>query len=395
MNIMIFNDLGSLNSDHLNSASNFCIFSILTKTPSVMKKNLLTLIAFLLFLPAIAQITITSDDIVGAGATVILGVDTTSPFTAGPGGADQNWDFSSVLTQAYDTMWFMNPGQTTFPDAYPAANLAARIYMEDAFMYFNSNSQEFSILGGMMRMDELPGLDLYAPITPKEVIAAFPMDYLDNYTQSFVQEIRAPNPIPALGFDSVMIKMYTTQTTIVDAWGTVTTPLGSFEALRVRDNSTMIDSIFAFMLGSWNLLETDGDVDEDYSWWTDEPGIGYPVLELNVDTETGFVEDVYFLKQEPVYGVSEPALERSAMVLYPNPCSDVVRLRYLIHDIGYLKSDLFDISGRKILELINQNLMPGDHEIEIDVSSLSNGMYFVRAQVGNSVEVQKLVVTNH
>jgi len=359
-----------------------------------MKKNLLTLIALLLFLPAMAQITITSNDVIGAGATVILGVDTTSPFTAGPGGADQNWDFSALLTQAYDTMWFMNPNQTTFPDAYPAANLAARIQMEDAFMYFISNSQEFSVLGGMMRMDELPGLDLYAPITPKEVIAAFPMDYLDNYTQSFVQEIKAPNPTPALGFDSIMIRMYTTQTTVVDAWGTVTTPLGSFEALRTRDNSTIIDSIFAFMFGAWNLLETDGDIDEMYSWWTDEPGIGYPVLEVDIDTETGYVYDAFFLKQEPIYGVSEPALEQTAMVLYPNPCSDVVRLRYLIHDIGYLKSDLFDISGRKIRELVNQKLVPGEHEIEIDVSGLPDGMYFVRVQAGNSVGVQKLVVNN-
>ena len=367
-----------------------------------MKKNLLSLIALVLVIPAMAQITITSEDAVGAGATVILGVDTTSLFTAGPGGADQNWDFSALLTQAYDTMWFMNPNQTPFPDAYPAANLAAKIYMEDAFMYFNSNSQEFSVLGGMMRLDELPGLDLYAPIKPKEVIIGFPMDYLDNYTQSFVQEIKAPNPTPALGFDSVMIKMYTTQTTVVDAWGTVTTPLGSYEALRTRDNSTTIDSIFAYMLGGWTFLEIDGDMDEAYSWWTDEPGIGYPVLEVNLDTESGFADDVFFLKQEPIYGVSEPALEQSAMVLYPNPCSAVLHLRYLIHDpsttlgtgSGYLKSDLFDISGRKIHELFNQKLVPGEHEIEIDVSTLSNGMYFVRAQVENSVVVQKLLVNN-
>jgi hypothetical protein len=78
-------------------------------------------------------------------------------------------------------------------------------------------------------------------------------------------------------------------------------------------------------------------------------------------------------------------------LIQPNPCSGAVRLRYLIHDSGYLKSDLFGISGIKIRELVHQEVYPGEYEVEIDVSLLPAGIYFVRMQVSNQIAVRKLV----
>ena len=163
-----------------------------------MKKDLLTFLFCVFIIPGLAQITVESDDIISAGKVAVLGVDTTSNFSPGNGGENQTWDFSSVLTQEYDTMWFMLPDQTPYPDAFPEANLALRIFLEGAFMYLSHTAQEISALGGMVSFPELPGMELRAPIIPKQVIAAFPMNYLDNYTQSFVQEIKVANTIPAL-----------------------------------------------------------------------------------------------------------------------------------------------------------------------------------------------------
>jgi len=68
-----------------------------------------------------------------------------------------------------------------------------------------------------------------------------------------------------------------------------------------------------------------------------------------------------------------------------------VYLRYLIHDIGYLISDLYSIDGRKIRELVNQELPAGNHEIEIDVSDLPAGMYYFRIRAGDKVGGGKMV----
>ena len=86
--------------------------------------------------------------------------------------------------------------------------------------------------------------------------------------------------------------------------------------------------------------------------------------------------------------------------IYPNPCSGTARLRYLIHDpsaslgtgSGYLISDLYSIDGRMIREIIRQEVMPGEHEVEIDVSDLPAGVYLVKMQHGKFSEVQKLIV---
>ena len=52
------------------------------------------------------------------------------------------------------------------------------------------------------------------------------------------------------------------------------------------------------------------------------------------------------------------------------------------------------ISGHKICELVSQEVLPGEHEIELDVSNLPDGVYFVRMQTAGSTAVQKLVVAH-
>ncbi len=365
-----------------------------------MKKNLLTLIGLFLIFPAAAQITVTSDHIVGAGATVVQGIDTITPLTPGGGGANQSWDFTSVVVQDYDTMWFMLPEETPYPSAYPSANLAAEIYQEEMFVFFNSNTQEMALLGGAW-IEESTIPPVIAPITPKSVIAAWPMDYLDNYTESYVQEFKFPTPLP-LSMDSIWIKFYTDKTTVVDAWGTITTPLGTYEALRVRENTSDKDSIWAYMRGGWTLVEAESKIDENYSWWTNDPDIGFPIVELNIDTGTGLPDDIFFLLHEPVYGIGEPAVAGSVMAIFPNPALDHLTIRYRVPDpsttlgtgSGYRMIDLYSIEGRKIRELVNEEMPAGTHEMEIDVSDLPAGVYFIRVQAGSEIAVRKLIVAD-
>ena len=76
----------------------------------------------------------------------------------------------------------------------------------------------------------------------------------------------------------------------------------------------------------------------------------------------------------------------------PNPCSGTTCLRYQISDTRYLISDLFDISGRKICELLNEKKMPGEYNLEIDVSDLPDGIYIVKMRAGNEIALVKVLV---
>jgi len=99
------------------------------------------------------------------------------------------------------------------------------------------------------------------------------------------------------------------------------------------------------------------------------------------------------------YAVEDNWGIESDISVYPNPCSGSTRLRYHlprqrqgISDKRYLISDLYSISGKWIKRLLNEEMMPGEYEMEIDVRNLPPGIYFIRMQAGEQVGVQKLVV---
>ncbi len=138
---------------------------------------------------------------------------------------------------------------------------------------------------------------------------------------------------------------------------------------------------------------------------------GIPVMKERIDSIRYYYDHHLFPDDDPPYALAEhgEGLESDDLLLYPNPCSSVARLRYLIHDpstefilskaevLGtgsrYLICDLYSISGRKIRIIMEEEKLPGEHEIEVDVSDLPAGVYFVRLQAGGQIVTKKLIVT--
>jgi hypothetical protein len=82
------------------------------------------------------------------------------------------------------------------------------------------------------------------------------------------------------------------------------------------------------------------------------------------------------------------------LAIYPNPCSSATQIRFTIYDERLVISDLFEISGVRVKRLLNELRKPGTYEMEIDLSDLPAGMYFVRLHLGNEVITRKLVKIN-
>ena len=86
--------------------------------------------------------------------------------------------------------------------------------------------------------------------------------------------------------------------------------------------------------------------------------------------------------------------EISGLVVYPNPCSSATRIRFTIDDQRFANCDLFKIDGSMIEGLLNEEMMPGSHEVEVDLSGQPAGIYFIRIQAGDDVFTRKLVKIN-
>ena len=51
---------------------------------------------------------------------------------------------------------------------------------------------------------------------------------------------------------------------------------------------------------------------------------------------------------------------------------------------GYVQISIYDLNGRKVLDLIDDYIEFGTHSITIDSKGLSSGMYFYNLQVRDS-----------
>ena len=111
---------------------------------------------------------------------------------------------------------------------------------------------------------------------------------------------------------------------------------------------------------------------------------------LDQEPQTGI--NYYRLKQVDVDGtikysemISIEFEKRfSEISIIPNPALENAILSFKFDDATLLNIDLFDVTGRKISEII-YNAKQGNNQVNLDLSSFSKGLYFLK--ISNSGEV--------
>ncbi len=88
---------------------------------------------------------------------------------------------------------------------------------------------------------------------------------------------------------------------------------------------------------------------------------------------------------------SKPALT-SVFQNYPNPVRTITNIPFTLHDAGHVTVRLYDLIGRLISTIVDQNYPIGDYKFPVDFSSLPSGVYFYRITVPGIKTSKKLVV---
>ena len=68
---------------------------------------------------------------------------------------------------------------------------------------------------------------------------------------------------------------------------------------------------------------------------------------------------------------------------YPNPFNPSTVISYRLPVIGYVTLKVFDLLGREIATLVNEEKPAGEYEVEFDGSALTSGIYFYQLKAGN------------
>jgi hypothetical protein len=77
---------------------------------------------------------------------------------------------------------------------------------------------------------------------------------------------------------------------------------------------------------------------------------------------------------------------------YPNPFNPVTTIDYSVPKIGFVTIKVYDILGREVMTLLNENKLVGNYNVEFNASKLVSGVYFYRMQAGDFVQTKKLIL---
>ncbi len=78
--------------------------------------------------------------------------------------------------------------------------------------------------------------------------------------------------------------------------------------------------------------------------------------------------------------------------VYPNPFNPTTAISYQLSAFSYVNHTVFDIQGREVAKLVNDWRDAGVHEVTLDGSGLSSGIYIFRVTAGNFTASGKMVL---
>ncbi len=77
---------------------------------------------------------------------------------------------------------------------------------------------------------------------------------------------------------------------------------------------------------------------------------------------------------------------------YPNPFNPSTKIRYSTPTSEFVTLKVYDVLGKEVATLVNEEKATGSYEVSFDAAGLSSGMYFYKLQTDNFVETKKMLL---
>jgi len=313
-----------------------------------LKLPLVLVCAFIVF-KSPAQIVLTTADLPVVGDVSILRKISSTSTSPGPSGAGQTWNFSS-LAGNLDTLWYINPATTPNGASFPTSNLCVK-HGSNYYDYYTNGSPGQKLVG-------FDGDDGVINL----LIQGFEFPLL-TYGNSLAHNFRAKfNVVSSDTYDAVFIAHNST----ADAWGTITTPAGTANVLRIYTTETRYDSSYVSGVGSQTATSTG----YYYKWYA--KGLGWPVMEISWGTlrDPDFEQTIYANNLSGVTGVKENNQQNIEINVCPNPFTSFFTLQSA-QPLNNASLCVFDVTGQQVY----QNNGINGNKITVE-AKLNSGIYF-------------------
>jgi len=341
-------------------------------------------VSLLIGLPAQAQIVINRNDMPGLGDTIRITNTDASSIDVNVTGADHAWDFSGLSSGSQAVLDYKNilqtpyflffPSLLTFGIRIPDIGFGAFSFT-DMYNFFLIDNNEYSNSGIGLKFQGAPFAAAYSK---NDRIYNFPLRYNDADSTNFAVTV----DLPGIG----KYKSSGYRKTVVDGWGEVTTPYGTFNCLRVKARRNATDSITVNVFGLNFAFGIPNDSWE-YQWLA--KGQKVPVLSI----EGRYVSSSFIITRAYYRGVDTnipsgitPRHTTATWKAFPNPG----------HGSWTLTADpiwagatvrLYNMQGQEI-----RTTALAGNAIYLDMAGQSAGTYMVQLEKGERREITTMIL---
>ncbi len=275
-------------------------------------KKLLLAICVLFAIDVSAQVTITQNDMPGAGDALYRTRAGINPFlNYAATGANHVWNFPNLTATTQDSAvyqtvastnfvyaltyidFFLNPNRANH--AKPGVDIPFNnlLPVTNPYTFYYRSATVYKAVGYGM---ELAGIPIPVIFSNHDEIYSLPLNFGDTDSSFSAYNIS----LPTLAYYGYEQNRYNE----VDGWGVINTPAGSFDALRVKTTLMGKDTINLDSLGIGFAI--DRPVMTEYKWLS--PGLQIPVMQVNTMELFGIeiITDIFFYDLQRTINVVQP-----------------------------------------------------------------------------------------
>lgn len=353
-------------------------------------KFTLALIVGLIPILLFSQITIDHNDMPQEGDTIRL----SSSFDFGSfnytaTGNNYTWDFSSLtpFSQSVDTFESvdMTPwvyqlvfwGSANLVQPLQSFDLFQGFELSDIYDFYNNTEESFQKTGSAVTISEIPLPNKYQE---PDVIYSFPVEpgNMDSSMSSYEFDL------PGLGYSGGWKKRINQ----ADGWGTLITPYGSFETIRIKSTVTQFDSLYIDTTGVGVPILRNYT---EYKWLGKD--FGLPLCKI---TEEGIIKTVSYIDsvRSVFVGIENQSIVENKLSIYPNPTSDHINIEFTLNQASDVDVQIVSITGRVIQQFSLKNTGEGinQHSIPFKVLEIDKGVYFIVIRTNKHILSKKLMI---
>ncbi|MFZ4633254.1 MAG: hypothetical protein ACOYNO_03500 [Saprospiraceae bacterium] len=343
------------------------------------------------YVPLLAQPTLQMNVVGQIGDVVTLQVADTLNISQGNAGANQTWNFSSLKPQSGQpaTLYaYLAPANTPpqFASVFPVANLSLKIGTDTAvYSYGKLEANQFTFLG--IKNDFIEQVYTDPDIQLKT------LTYNNSFSDDFANYSNAGGGVIFYGKGS--------RTVTYDGYGTLITPLGTFQnAMRIKGVSNQVDSAeFSgvkiinrtnIVTYDWFVATQPGALVSVYYTRTITETYFFPGLPPNI-TDLGTTKSVNYLSNLTSSAFSGPDQLQglSISLAGANPAADQLALNFTATEGRENLQMLITNAGGQVVASRALAVLPGESRMDLPIEYLPAGAYFLTVTDGRGASTLK------